>query len=355
MYDPLIVDTFLAVYRELAPESSREDSTIPMKAIASLSPVPGPSTERLQEISGSSEEMLTLFELANGLRPDFDLETLCEGIFAHVRRLIPASLCVFFVYEVDTDELVASYVSGDSSPLILGTRIALGQRVSGWVAAHRQSIRNSDPAIDLGVAARVMPSRPKSSLSTAVTEGPSLVGVLTLYSTHAAAFTEEHQRILQAVAAQVGGPLRDAYDRSKGFRMGSSTTPSKGALLATERLDDRRPAAMILAKLVSRRLSDEPPEETAIRTARDVLLMCIRNEDEVFEVPDGLAAVLPNADHPTAVSICGRMKDLLASRDPNLRLQTAVVTAPQDGLTLNALLESARVRISQSTRPDSVH
>ena len=110
--------------------------------------------------------MLTLFELARGLRGDLDLETLCEGIFAHVRRLIPASLCVFFVYEVDTDELVAIYVSGDSSPLISGTRIALGQRVSGWVAAHRQSIRNSDPAIDLGTAARVMPARPKSSLST---------------------------------------------------------------------------------------------------------------------------------------------------------------------------------------------
>ena len=166
MYDPLIVDTFLAVYRELAPQSTREGSSISLQAIAALSPTPGRATSRLEEISGSSEEMLTLFELARGLRADLDLENLCEGIFAHIRRLIPASLCVFFVYEVDTDELVAIYVSGDSSPLISGTRIALGQRVSGWVAAHRQSIRNSDPAIDLGTAARVMPARPKSSLST---------------------------------------------------------------------------------------------------------------------------------------------------------------------------------------------
>lgn len=355
MYDPLIVDTFLAVYRELAPQSTREGSSISLKAIAALSPTPSPATSRLEEISGSSEEMLTLFELARGLRPDLDLETLCEGIFAHIRRLIPASLCVFFVYEVDTDELVAIYVSGDSSPLISGTRIALGQRVSGWVAAHRQSIRNSDPAIDLGTAARVMPARPKSSLSTAVTEGPSLVGVLTLYSTHAAAFTEEHQRILQAVATQVGGPLRDAYERLRGLRSGSSAGSAKASIPATDRLDDRRPAAMILAKLVSRRSSDDAPEEISVRTARDVLLMCIRNGDEVFEVPDGLAAILPNADHSTADLICGRMKDLLASRDPNFRLQTVVVTAPQDGLTLSALLESARLRISQAARPDSVH
>ena len=71
---------------------------------------------------------------------------------------------------------------------------------------------------------------------------------------------------------------------------------------------------MILAKLVSRR-SSEMLRRISVRTARDVLLMCIRNGDEVFEVPDGLAAILPNADHSTADLICGRMKDLLASRD----------------------------------------
>ena len=194
-----------------------------------------------------------------------------------------------------------------------------------------------------------MPARPKSSLSTAVTEGPSLVGVLTLYSTHAAAFTEEHQRILQAVATQVGGPLRDAYQRLRGLRSGSGAGSAKASIPRTsDRLDERRPAAMILAKLVSRRSSDDAPEEISVRTARDVLLMCIRNGDEVFEVPDGLAAILPNADHSTADLICGRMKDLLASRDPNFQLQTVVVTAPQDGLTLSALLESARLRISQA-------
>ena len=79
MYDPLIVDTFLAVYRELAPQSTREGSSISLQAIAALSPTPGPATSRLEEISGSSEEMLTLFELARGLRADLDLETSLRG------------------------------------------------------------------------------------------------------------------------------------------------------------------------------------------------------------------------------------------------------------------------------------
>ena len=144
-------------------------------------------------------------------------------------------------------------------------------------------------------------------------------------------------------------------ERLRGLRSGSGAGSAKASIPSSDRLDERRPAAMILAKLVSRRSSDDAPEEISVRTARDVLLMCIRNGDEVFEVPDGLAAILPNADHSTADLICGQMKDLLASRDPNFRLQTVVVTAPQDGLTLSALLESARLRISQAARTDSVH
>ncbi len=177
MYDPLVVDTFVAVYRELAPGSLSTDRQVPLRAIAASTSVSsGAVTTRFEEISSSSEEMVTLFELVRDLHVDSSLENLCEGIFGHVRRLVPASLCVFYAYDVDSDELVAAYASGESSPIILGIRIALGQRVSGWVAAHRQSIRNSDPALDLGTAARVMPARPKSSLSTPVTKDGALVG-----------------------------------------------------------------------------------------------------------------------------------------------------------------------------------
>ena len=35
-----------------------------------------------------------------------------------------------------------------------GMKVSLGQRLSGWVAANRQTISNSDPMLDLGDVAR---------------------------------------------------------------------------------------------------------------------------------------------------------------------------------------------------------
>ena len=101
---------------------------------------------------------------------------------------------------------------GTNASLLRGLRIGLGQRLSGWVAANRQSIRNSDAALDLGDAARSMRPRPRSCLSTPLLTGKNLAGVLTLYSTAQNAFTEEHQRLLEVVGRQVTESLMRASD-----------------------------------------------------------------------------------------------------------------------------------------------
>ena len=100
--------------------------------------------------------MLTLFDLARDLTSSMSLQDVGDVIAKHLRRLIPCSLCVFFVYDMESDDLVAAHASGDNAALVSGLRIGLGQRLSGWVAANRQSIRNSDPVLDLGEAARAI-------------------------------------------------------------------------------------------------------------------------------------------------------------------------------------------------------
>ena len=77
-----------------------------------------------------------------------------EIIARHLRRLIPSSLVAFFIYDVSRDELVISHATGDGAALVRGLRISLGQRLSGWVAANRKTILNSDASLDLGETAR---------------------------------------------------------------------------------------------------------------------------------------------------------------------------------------------------------
>ena len=56
------------------------------------------------------------------------------------------------------------HASGEHAELVNGLRIPLGQRLTGWVGANRQTILNSDPVLDLGDMARSLnPSTPELS------------------------------------------------------------------------------------------------------------------------------------------------------------------------------------------------
>lgn len=217
MYDPLVVDTFTRVYKEIAP--AHYDITTPAEGLSaitrgSLAPADGAlnSSSRLDDISASTEEMLLLYELAQSLSGRLDVADAADVISKHLRRLVPATTCVFFLYDSDADELVAAHAAGDNASHFSEIRIEMGQRLSGWVAANRQTIVNSDPMLDLGEVARALRPPLRSCLSTPLVAATDLVGVLTVYSTHREAFSEDHRRIVEVVARQVSETLRQSVD-----------------------------------------------------------------------------------------------------------------------------------------------
>jgi diguanylate cyclase (GGDEF)-like protein len=147
-----------------------------------------------------------------------------DVIVKHLRRLIPFAQYALFLYDATGDELVVHHAVGDASSSIMGLRISLGQRLSGWVAANRQIILNSDPALDLGDISRSMKPRLRSSLSTPLISDNELVGVLTLYSTVQDAFTENHRRVIAAVARQIS----HAFKNRAQFEISATRDPVTG-------------------------------------------------------------------------------------------------------------------------------
>ena len=152
--------------------------------------------------------MLVLYDLAKNLTGQFGLAEAGDVIYKHLRRIVPASTCVFYVYDSVADELVAAHAAGENAALFVGLRIPRGQRLTGWIAANKQTIVNSDPVLDLGEVARSLQPRLRSCLGTPLTFDSSLVGVITLYSTHRDAFNEDHRRIVEAVARQVAQTVK---------------------------------------------------------------------------------------------------------------------------------------------------
>ena len=374
MYDPLVVDTFARIYSTIATDVALQPPPSSLRAIAAAA-VPAsayvePRVARFEEISASSDEMLTLFDLARSLTASMGVQNGTDLIAKHLRRLVPSSACVFYIYDVDADELVAMHASGEHAAHIKGLRVPIGQRLSGWVAANRQTIRNSDPVLDLGESARAMNPRPRSCLSTPLVSGKTLVGVLSLYSSNKEAYSEDHERIIEVVARQVSAAILEAQNaellRTRSFKDESTGLPNLRHLIEfieAQLSDDQRrhPFCLITIQF-------DAPAATGVNLATSSVVSstrrALRPADLLFRsADDELVAVLLNTERNPASAIGLRvasMLDTLRSNGELTSVRLGLACAPLDAQEAERLLLVSRERavknsISGMSPPGAIH
>ncbi len=110
-----------------------------------------------------------------------------------VRNLVPGVTCAFYIRT--DEELVMTHAAGPLTAALRWMRIPVNERLSGWVAAHRRTIVNSDAALDL--SGLDLPAVRRTCLSTPLLDGDALVGVLTLYAEFPVVFTDEQGLVMQ--------------------------------------------------------------------------------------------------------------------------------------------------------------
>jgi putative nucleotidyltransferase with HDIG domain len=356
MYDPLVVDTFLRVHSTIVPPQL-EPSTATLAVItgAALHPIANPAqAKRLEDITASSGEVVTLFALAQALAVPLDARALGDVTFEHLRRLIPHTCGVVFAYRVDSDDLSAVAVSGDLAPMILGLRIALGRRLSGWVAANRQTIRNSDPILDFGEIVKSSEPRLRSCIATPLVASDDLVGVLSIYSATDQFFTEEHQRILEAAATQLATALRRATAVRSDIDLVIGKVQSSRDEATKTRVPAEVPASTCVAILKLASEGDLPSLDDFARLIRDHL----RSNDMVFKKSQELILLL-HMTKQEAEQAVGRIVSQMKAVNPTLSVDFTLA-APQEGADLNQILSTENVSLDvrgrRSIKPDrSVH
>jgi len=188
MYDPIVVDAFATACDRLEQAVAEEvdDTHAPFLSVRRNTTTDSNDIGRHQDatthcVSGAVYKRVYTQVLSN-------IKSLVEV----------ASVIVYFEYDETNDELVALQVVSDRPEQLLGYRIAVGERLSGWVAANRRAITNSGATIDLGCLAQTISGiELKCCMSSPVMSKDRLHGVLTLYSTEADAFSDEHLRIVE--------------------------------------------------------------------------------------------------------------------------------------------------------------
>ena len=194
MYDPWVVDGFLQILDKLErtdePEFASEASTRSIQA-------GGPT--QLDVISATTAEDREFNELRRELPKAGSLRSACEVLVRHLRRVVPAATLSFYVPNHETNELVALVCTGVAASAIADLRIPIGSRISGWAAAHKQVVVNSNAALELGPVARTLSQPLRYALSVPVMGNLNApLGVLTAYGTEP--FSHDHRRIIESAA-----------------------------------------------------------------------------------------------------------------------------------------------------------
>jgi diguanylate cyclase (GGDEF)-like protein len=364
MYDPLIVDTFIRVHRSIEPVVENVGPTPRvLREIVSARNSNSVNTNTLVANSpdNRAEEMLALFELAHGLAGQISRDQAGDIVANHVRKLVPCSLAVVYLHDILNGDIEARYVSGQCAATVKGMRIPLGQKLSGWVAANRQIMINSDAALDLSEIATAEQPTLKSCLSAPLVSNDQLVGALSLYSAEQNAFTEDHRRIVGTACREITRIFKRAVEFDKsGHRDELTGLPSfsqfEKMLLsrASSGIEDAERYSLLFIDVVGfPRTNQMHGRHAGDEILRYVARQCrsaLRVGDILFRhTGHEFIAFLAEADSKIAALISQRIESSVSDEFVSINgsqfritIEVAFACYPRDGRSIADLLAAAR-------------
>lgn len=198
MYDPLIVDTFVAAKDELA-----ESITI--------SPEAPNNVEGLLKQPIASIPVGTSHPVPPRAIGHLELQQAIRTVLRAVESDLSTQLAVVYLKDKTRDELVTTDALGLKADALDSTVVSLGTRVSGWVAANGRAIVNTDARLEFPDSA------PEDALCSAlpIRSVNEIIGVLLVTRNDQQPFGPDEVRFLEKVCAKFDEqPLRDLMARA---------------------------------------------------------------------------------------------------------------------------------------------
>lgn len=243
MYDPLVVDTFIEAQQALSALAADNDAdrtaldSIATKLRIAPEPSSPPVTDTHQRLP------LKVLSLLRAVRPSpagMSVEGFGLIVSNQLSRLTKYSAIAIYCVSENEQTIRCRYAGGTLATTGELPEIALGERLSGWVAAHRTAIWNSDATLDLPAEVAHAASVTLGS-SVPLLDGDILIGTLTLYSTAGVEIPIEQRVLIQAITPLLATALSAAIAHD-----GIAAIDGRG-------LDDREALYSVLDALISTR------------------------------------------------------------------------------------------------------
>lgn len=226
-FDPVVIEVLQRKFEALEKEAKSQTAdraklSTNVKIERGLAPATGFASSKAEaadglpkkndfsrSIASARREIQLLTEVINDLGNSLSVDDTLALLAVRLNKAVKHDSIA--VYLIRDERLIPRFVKGESYRLFSSLEIPVGQGLSGWVAENNKAIVNADPGVEPGY---LNDPRQVTALRSAIAiplrSQDRMVGVLTLYSLGAEAFSADDCRLLLAVAPRAAQAIENS-------------------------------------------------------------------------------------------------------------------------------------------------
>jgi diguanylate cyclase (GGDEF)-like protein/putative nucleotidyltransferase with HDIG domain len=336
--------------------------------------VPLDGAEGFRSIARAQREIAALHELAQIIGTSLNLQDTASLVAARLRNIVAFDACSIYVVDEKSGRAEPVFAAGEWEEFFGSRGVPVGEGITGWVIANSRAMRDTPPELELAGAPAEVASQVADVISCPLVREDGAFGAITLYSKTAAAYAEEHLRLLETVCLHTAVALANAlsHERTRESALTDQLTGLPNAralrLLLEHRLAECRRYEGEVVSVLSIDVDDfkavneqfgHGVGDRVLASAASVIKGQLRQMDMLARFEgDEFLAVMPGASGQVAEAVAERVRNAVESQDfnvktgRNVQITVSVGTAcyPSDGETADELLGSATRDMRRNSR-----
>ncbi|HUV15049.1 MAG TPA: GAF domain-containing protein, partial [Pelolinea sp.] len=161
-----------------------------------------------------TKELTALYETSLATSSLFDAQTLYERLYSQVKELFPLDAFLLALFDNQDESICMVYAMEDDQPLneLINHRYEKDDSgLMGWLMQNKQSLRFRDMTREKLPVESPQEGKPILSwMGVPLIIKGVVIGAISVQSFDAGVFTEDHQRLLESMAAQMAVALDNA-------------------------------------------------------------------------------------------------------------------------------------------------
>lgn len=211
MYDPMVVDEFIASYDEIAPVAIRAGQLARSITVFTDDRL---SSDQISETPEArrrrSPRKMILENACSTILKASSIEAAVSSALTLGKQFTTTTVCAVFEYERERDSFRCIQTSGDREDVLASLTISNGDRVTGWAGANKRPAVNSDAALDLGSLTELFEPSLRRACSYPIEIDGEISAVLTAYTGRDEGFDDGDVDVLQLVSQSLALRLKEA-------------------------------------------------------------------------------------------------------------------------------------------------